>query len=55
MGIVKGPYNWEDWITMSAYKQSIDWLRNKPEDPERKKVIRKQVNTLKEYLQREAA
>lgn len=55
MGILKGPYDAEDWITMLAIRKSVAYLKKKKENEQRKFVIRHEQSKLKEYLKREAA
>lgn len=54
MGIVKGPYDAADWLTMKMLKKSVsDMIERKKE--RYALVIKNETKHLKRYLDREAA
>jgi hypothetical protein len=54
--VVKGPYNKQDWQTMSSLRRSINYLKDKEADrPKIRKHIRKEKEILSKYYSKEVA
>lgn len=52
--MIYGPYDFEDWITMKMFKQSLDWM--KKEDPVKYDLaIKKETQQLRLFYTKKVA